>query len=874
MLDRPAPRLTRARRQLLDGLLDRALDMDADERKRWLAGFARRYPRLHLWLARLIEASQTPTAHLQGAVARTAERVVNTDDDVPQLEPGVRLGSWRVVGQAGRGGMGVVYRAERADGAFEMEAAIKLIGSRHPGVVERLIQERQLLARLNHAGISRLIDGGLTEDGQAYLVMEWVRGEDLSERIRADLDPLKTFGEVADALTHAHQRMVVHGDIKPGNVRITPNGRARLLDFGVARLLADESGDPGLEARALTPAYAAPELFDGQPATAQSDVWALGALLLWLLTGRRPAGDGSAPDPSGLTHGRAADLAAIISRACAGQPADRYPSVAALAEDVRRIREHHPVQARPAGPLRRLRLWSRRNPVGAMLAVALTLGVVAGAAVFGWQAQVVRAERDLARFENTRWEIMRDQLVELFGIVALESDQDELGARELLDGSVDRLEELLAEDDRGKAYIESMLGSLYVALQDYQNAAVVLRRFVEADDGTAAPILRSDAYGDLALSEAYLGNHERALALIDEAISMVEDQPGDYRRRLSELYQTRGSALRGLGDWEASLDSLEHGLSLAKAVSREPNRTLAMGFNNYGVSLNQAGLVQEARDAFEGSLENWRALGLEESSDALTVISNLAAIYHQQGDLALAESAYSEAIKLRAQRFGESAALAAAMNNYAQVLIVRYRLDEAKDQLDPAREMMARFNGENSPHHAIMLRSLGLWALTAGDVERAEHYLSRAEGILLDTVGPEHLFTVIVRSQAAQALAQRDRHAALDQLDRLVDQMAGMGSAAATHRAAALCEQAVIQIDLGRMQAAQEAAERCRDIRLERLAEGHWELDKAQALIAAAAYRLGDPEAGLALATRFDQLADVYGAGHPRLAWLENQLAP
>jgi len=870
----PMPRLTPVRRQLLDRLLDYFLDLEADQCAHQLAEFQRRYPRLHVWLDRLLQASGTPTEHFSSAVARTAERALNTDGSLPPLAEGERLGPWRILGQAGRGGMGVVYKAERADGAFEMAAAIKLIASQRNGMAERLVLERQLLARLNHAGISRLIDGGLTEDGRAYLVMEWVPGEDLSEHRRAGLDPFKTFTEIADALTHAHQRMVVHGDIKPGNVRITPNGRARLLDFGVARLLADEAIDEDDSLRALTPAFAASELLAGQPATAQSDVWALGALLNWLLSGQRPAGDGSAPDTSGLQHPRAADLAAVIGKACAAEPAERYPSVAALAEEVWRIRDHHPVQVRAAGPLRRLRLWSRRNPVGATLALALTVGVVAAASVLGWQAQLVRAERDLARFENTRWETMRDQLVQVFAVVAQDAEDGELGARELLDGSVDRLDELLAGDDRGRAYVESMLGSLYVALQDYQSAASVLRRFVASDDGGTAAMLRSDAYGNLALAEVYLGNHQRALELVDEALAMVERQPGDYRRRLSQLHGIRGSALRGLGDWPASIEALERGVVLAQAVDSGPNRTLAMARNNLGVSLLNAGRTADARLAFEAALDIWQALGLGESSDALTVIGNLATIYHQQGDLQLAEAAYADAIELRRQRFGDSAALAAMMNNYGQVLIIRYRLMEARDQLEQARDMMGRFNGETSPHYAIMLRSLGLLALTGGDVEPAAENFSRAEAILLDSVGPDHLFTVIVRAQVARALARRDPTAAVERLAELIEQMAVMGAPAETHKAGALCEKALVLLDLNRPEPALAAAERCLGIRLESLPDEHWEITKAEALMAAAEYQLGDPAARPVLAANLDALSDTYGPGHPRLAWLEARLAP
>ena len=866
-------RLTAWRRSVLDQLLDHFLDLEETERAASLARFGDRYPRLHVWLSQLLAASDTPTEQFGAAVSRTAERAVTDREALPGLAEGTLLGPWRILGQAGRGGMGVVYKAERGDGAFEMSAAIKLIRSQRDALADRLVQERQLLARLNHPGISRLIDGGLTDSGQAYLVMEWVPGEDLSEANRTGVDPLQTTCEVADALTHAHQRMVVHGDIKPGNIRIGPRGRARLLDFGVARLLAEERDEGGESLIALTPTFAAPELLQGQAATAQSDIWALGAVLAWLLTGQRPPGDGSIVLPEALNHPRSADLMAVIGTACADDPTRRYDSVAAFADDLRRIRSHRPVLARPAGPLQRLRLWSRRNPLAAGLAGLLALGAVAGTSILGWQAQVVRAERDLARFENTRWEAMRDQLVQLFGLVALEADSAELGARDLLDGSVSRLDQLLAEDDRGRAYIESMLGSLYVALQDYQSAASVLRRFVESDDGSSAAILRSDAYGNLALAEAYLGNHARALKLVDQALAMVERQPGDYRRRLSELHGIRGSALRGLGEWSASIEALERAVALARAADSAPNRTLASAHNNLGVTLINAGRSDEARLAFEDSLSNWRALGLDESSDALTVLGNLATIYHQQGDLPAAEAAYAEAIERRRQRYGDSAALAAAMNNYGQVLIIRHRLDQARDQLEQATDMMGRFNGETSPHYAIVLRSLGLLALTAGDVDQASEHFSQAESILLDTVGPEHLFTVIVQAQAARVLARRDPAAAVERLDEVIEMMAGLGPPAAPHKAGALCEQSVLLLDLGRPESARAVAERCLDIRQDRLALEHWETIKAEALLAAAAVRLGDPRAEEILVASVETLADTYGPGHPRRAWLESRLS-
>ncbi len=867
-------RLTPARRALLDRCLDELLDLDPGERQQRLDTLAQRCPRLHGPLARLVAASATPTRYLDQAVHRIAQRALADGEQVDAMLPaGARLGAWRIEAPAGRGGMGVVYRAERADGAFDMPAALKLIRGARPALSKRLAMERQLLARLDHPGISRLIDGGMTEDGRAWLAMEWVSGSDLARCQLDGIDRLEVFCQVADAVTHAHQRMVIHGDIKPGNVRIQPDGRARLLDFGVARLLAaeGEAEDQGL--RALTPAYAAPELLTGTAATAQSDIWALGALLEWLLTGRHPE-SGRPASASQLAHPRAADLAAIIARACAPDPAARYESAAALKDEVRRIIDHHPIEARPVGRLGQLGWWSRRNPLAAALAgLALTL-VIGGTSLLAWQARIVAAERDLARVENARWEIMRDQLVSLFQAISQEGSQDDRQARDILDDSVGQLSRLLGGDPDGETQIRSLLGSLYVALQDYQNAAAILRPFVDADDGSVTPMLRSEAYGHLAVAEERLGRFTEALNLSDQAIAMVERLPGDYRRRLLGLHQTRGRALRGLGDWSAAIEALDTGLALARRLNDEPNREVAQAENNLGVTLLYAGRLNEAQQAFEMSLTNWRALGLSESSDAINVLSNLTTVYHRQGNLAAAERLYAESIALRRARFGDSAALAAAMNNYGQVLIIRHRLDEAAEQLEQARDMMARFAGETSPDHAIILRSLGSLVLTAGDPDRALDKLNEAEAIMLGTLGPDHLFTAIIRAQAAMALGERDQQAARTALAQLIAQMEGMGPPAEPHQASALCEKAVLLLDMGLPDAALGAAEACLSTRQARLPDGNWETLKAETLVAAAEHQLGASEALATMTANIAALAEVYGPGHPRLAWLEGRLIP
>ncbi|MEX0914513.1 MAG: serine/threonine-protein kinase, partial [Wenzhouxiangellaceae bacterium] len=267
------------------------------ERDQRMREIAHSHPRVHAWLERLVEASEHPTSSLQIMFRRAGDAALSDmrlrDNALP---PGTRIGDWRLADPVGAGGMGLVYRAERADGTFEMSAAIKFIRSPDDALMsERLTLETQLLARLDHPNIARILDGGTLPDGQNYLVMEWIEGEDLTE-CREKAGALRNrclglFEEIAEAVSHAHQRQVVHGDIKPANIRIARDGRPRLLDFGVARLTSgDLHGSDRTEA--LTPAFSAPEQLAGGTSSTRSDIYALGALLRWMLTGNPGGGGG------------------------------------------------------------------------------------------------------------------------------------------------------------------------------------------------------------------------------------------------------------------------------------------------------------------------------------------------------------------------------------------------------------------------------------------------------------------------------------------------------------------------------------------------------------------------------------------------------
>ena len=239
--DRGISRLTRLRRRVLDGLFDQFLDLDGAERARRLEQMSLRHPRLTAWLSRLLEAADSESELFETSLARSSRKTLDRLElETDQLQSGARLGPWQIDAMAGHGGMGVVYRGHRADGRFERQVAIKLMRGRHRDFAERLAQETRLLARLDHPSVARILDGGQTGDGRYYMVMDWVGGQNLDQALKRDgaapMQLLDVFEQVCEAVAHAHQRLVVHGDIKPANIRIEADGRAVLLDFGIARI--------------------------------------------------------------------------------------------------------------------------------------------------------------------------------------------------------------------------------------------------------------------------------------------------------------------------------------------------------------------------------------------------------------------------------------------------------------------------------------------------------------------------------------------------------------------------------------------------------------------------------------------------------------
>jgi non-specific serine/threonine protein kinase/serine/threonine-protein kinase len=866
---RSKPRLTAKRRRIIDRELDALLDLEADQRERRLQALARRTPRVHRVLERLIAASTEPTAFLQDAVDRAGDQALSGLDEARKpLPEGTRVDAWRLVAPVGAGGMGMVYRAERADGAFEMSVAIKFIRSRNdPLMAQRLMLETQLLARLDHPNIARVVDGGTLDDGQNYLVMEWIDGHDLTHLHRnSNTDParcLKLLVDIADAVGHAHQRQVVHGDIKPANVRLSPDGRPRLLDFGVARLMSGPgSGDAG--PKALTPAFSAPEQLEGHPASTQTDIYSLGALLRWMLTGEAGS-DGSPVDPARLPGRRSRAVAAVIDKAMARSPDRRYPAVPELMADVRRLLESRPVSARHYGPFARLGLWADRHRAAAALAGLALAAALTAVAGIGWQARIAAAERDAARFEAERSALLREQLVLLFREVGQNAADSNLSTRELLARSRDVARRLHANDPQMLVSIKALLGEIYIAMNDFASAEELLEAFVEFQPNFASPLMQAVVRADLAQIRLRRGESGQALALTAEAIDTLERAPGRNAERVADVMQIQGQALRGLGRWDEAVATLEQALQLARSAPG-PSRLHATVHNNLATTLIYAGRAGEALPHLRAALDNWRELELENGSSALTVMANLASLLHQRGRIVEAEPLYREAIRLRTQRYGDSGALAAIHLNLGALLALRYRASEAREHLARGVAMIRRFEGEDSTNYSRALLSRGRAELDLGNHAAAARDLEKADRRFRDAVGPEHLFTSIAGFYAALAEAERIGNTTAE-LDEAVERLKTNQSRTARHLAAARCAQARLSLPTNADRAI-ELARACIEIR-EALAVSEWLLADARMLWIAARSAAGEADLGAAFRAQVATLSATLGEDHPKLRWSE-----
>jgi serine/threonine-protein kinase len=440
-------------------------------------------------------------------------------DIPPALPPGSRIGPFEIVRVIGEGGSSTVFEGQRDIEGASQRVALKLLRQNllSPEARRRFGREQRALIHLQHPNIARMVEGGITPDGLAYIALELVDGMPLTDFARANAlgvrERLQMFATVCRAIDAAHRALIVHRDIKPSNVLVTADGEVKLLDFGIAKLLADETGPEATVLPAFTPAYAAPEQVAGDTITTATDVYALGIVLEELLTGERRQIRGMPTDAAAAAResmaGRTTrrlhgDLAAVVEKATEADASRRYASAGAFAEEIRRVLEGRPVHAQPQTQWYRMRRFVARHRGGVAASAAFLVALVAALAVALWQARVAHEEAARASLQTRHAETVRDFLVSVFELAQADVPRERRPTIEqLVDDAGDKLlrDSSLASDTRVELLLA--LAKVSGAIGAYEREHALLDRATADLEQMATPpndvrlqvrVLRASAY--------------------------------------------------------------------------------------------------------------------------------------------------------------------------------------------------------------------------------------------------------------------------------------------------------------------------------------------------------------------------------------------
>lgn len=869
-----------ARFARLEPLIDRALELEGQAREKFLALCGEIHPDLIADLRRTL--TQDDGLPALGALAEEITRERITD------RRGLRAGPWRLLEKLGQGGMGTVYLAERADGAFDKRAAIKLLRGEDTRFREQLERERRVLARLDHPGIARLIDGGVLAEGQPWLVMELAEGEELDAWLRR-MRPsrqrrLEVFLAICDAVSYAHSALVVHRDLKPGNIRVAADGTVKLLDFGIAKLLSPDASGGKTRHVALTPEFAAPEQLAGEAITARTDVYALGALLYLLLTGRspHPRFDGNWVDyiehinrvdaePASRAAAHAGglalppaqlrgDLDAIAAKALRRDPVERYVSVDAMAQDVLRHLDGRPVLAHAQTWQYRSGKWLRRHWGIAALLGGILLALGSGIAGTAWQARHAAAERDAARLEARRSQAVRDYLALMFRDTGA-PESENASAHSVLATAVDNIERRFVGDPQTRQQVLLTLAEIYLYIGDYPAADSLLSRFQALEQGDTPAVLRARSHIYLSTIASRRGQPQQACDEVALAFPLLDADRSDHLRTHADALSARGACRRVLGDTAGAESDYTTALAMFSREDVGDDVSLAVAHTNLAALLLHLGRNADAETELQAALRIYARSGRERSVDAATTLNNLAVSVLNRGDPRGASVWLQRALDVQRAATGESAPLGAQLSNHARVLVLLGHADEAEALAREALAMMRRFTGEDSLDTASARMTLATWLGATGNTAEALRETEGARAQVVARLGENHAFSRRFQVQLAQAQMQAgQRDAALANVDAAIAGLEAAGAAARQHLGTALCERAVVLRGL-RPQDAQHDAARCAELRGEALGAAHWETAEAVALREALTTpdRLTD-EAAQALET----LEATLGADSPR----------
>ncbi|MCX7555711.1 serine/threonine-protein kinase [Xanthomonadaceae bacterium JHOS43] len=868
----------------LSALLDELFDLEADARDERLSVIARGDAALASELRHLL-ALEEHTGLLDGDVANAAATVMSQlaaaapDAGATASNKGRRIGHYHLIERLGTGGMGEVWRAERVDD-FEQAVAVKLIRPLldSPALRERFSRERRILARLDHPGIARLLDGGVADDGTPWYAMEFVPGCDIvrfaNERKLGTRERVELLLQVCDATAHAQSQLIVHRDLKPSNILVDAQGRARVLDFGIARLL-DDSGAEALTStgvRVFSPAYAAPEQIRGEVVGTAADVFALGAVLYELLVGTPPhparssaperllarLADETAPRPSHALRHRShsaadsrtttardisADLDTLVATALQPDPTRRYAGAAQLADDLRRWLDGRPIAAQPDTASYRMRKFVSRHRFAVGSASAVLLALIGGLGLALWQAKVAndhahRADAEAQRAEHqaeqVRAQMARTRKVKEFMVSVFQSadpmrrsDQAPQTIDEAFDAALERARTELGSDPVLQADVLDDFGEIRANQGRFEEARTLFEQALavaEKEYGPHHPIA-AESLVNLSVLDYLEGKTQNAVHHIERAVAILEQDDGGDPLALASALTNLTAVQQIQGNAAAMLATNERALQLYRTHAPGDPRMIPALSNAALIALN-AGEHDKAKALLD---ETVALIEREHGPDSPTLwsaLTSLAELAYARGDTAEQRALTERALTLVRGNFGGNHPwIASSLGELGLILVNAGEPAQGEAMLREAIAMHEHFNSSNA---IAPLRYLSIAQGARDDRSGALDTLTRAYALCEQTGETASQLCLVVRANRALLLARSGQgELALHEADAAI-QLLSSTPGIYSERAQAMEARAAALSELGRHAEALAEQEAAIDLLNSHYGPGHPETRRVQ----------------------------------------------
>jgi serine/threonine-protein kinase len=770
----------------IQSLFEKALEFNSAERKNFLKSECGDDKELFNEVVSLLVADEKEHSIFSGS----ATNFVAVDDETID---GKTFGNYKAMNKIGSGGMGSVYLAERIDGVFQQKVALKVVnpGMNSQEIITQFEEERQILARLQHPHIARLLDGGISELGLPYFTMEYVIGKPITEYCDEENltieERLELFKKVCEAVLYAHQNLVIHRDIKPSNILVQDDKTVKLLDFGIAKVFEENEQQKFLTRtgmRVLTPQYASPEQVKGDPVTTATDIYSLGLILYQLLAGCPPyevkstsalemeriicltepqkpstmiskifssASDSTQKASLDLISRKrtttipklkkriSGDLDNICLMAIRKEPGRRYSSIAQFIADIDNHLTGLPIIARKSTAVYRTKKFIQRHKVGVVI-TSLAVLIIAIVTIF-YTIQLAE-ERDRAQLEAEKAKKVSEFLASIFKVSDPELSRGEtITARELLDNGVKRIQSELSDQPEVLANMLGVTGNVYKSLGLYKNALVLLQKAYSINDsvlGSSSPEV-AKSMNDLANLNFAMGEYESAIEKFDKALQKRKIIYGEKSLEAAESMNDLAMVLRQEGDYKLSEKLLSASLSIRKKLLASETPEVAQSLNNLALLKQDMGQYNKSKILFEESLKiNEKIYGKIHPSVTET-IGNLAKLLQQMGEYEEASKLFNETLAVDKKLYGEVHPLISTdLYNIASNTKLMGDLNSAEKLYSEVLELDKKLLGEAHPYIALDMNNLAIILSDKNDYTKAERLYKESLALNKKIYGNEH----------------------------------------------------------------------------------------------------------------------------------------